>query len=127
VYLVQVSYWLEDCANFTTTPEENDQYSATHFLVQYKQQANPLLSMHNLALKCNKRLRPLFRPKISNTCHQMPNPSREPVSLTLSRQQPEAVTKSDWPEICSPDPWNLLKPFEHNFILPMFGQQILCR
>jgi hypothetical protein len=59
----------------------------------------------------------------------MPNLSRETVSLTLSRQQPEDVTKSDLPEICSPDPWNLLKmkPFEHNFILAMFGQPILCR
>jgi hypothetical protein len=24
------SHWLEDCANFTPTPEENDQYSANH-------------------------------------------------------------------------------------------------
>jgi hypothetical protein len=23
------SHWLEDCANFTSTPEENDQYSQT--------------------------------------------------------------------------------------------------
>jgi hypothetical protein len=32
------SHWLEDCANFTPTPEEHN---------QYKQQANPLLSIHN--------------------------------------------------------------------------------
>jgi hypothetical protein len=25
---VPASHWLEDCANFTPTPEENDQYSA---------------------------------------------------------------------------------------------------
>jgi hypothetical protein len=37
VYLVQVSL----LANFTPTPEETDQYSAT-LLVQDKQQANPL-------------------------------------------------------------------------------------
>jgi hypothetical protein len=24
------SHWLEDCANFTPTPEKNDQYSANH-------------------------------------------------------------------------------------------------
>jgi hypothetical protein len=24
------SHWLEDCANFTPTPEENEQYSANH-------------------------------------------------------------------------------------------------
>jgi hypothetical protein len=41
------SHWLEDCANFTTTPEENDKYSASQpLLVQYKQQANLLLSVH---------------------------------------------------------------------------------
>jgi hypothetical protein len=32
------SHWLEDCADLTPTPEGND---------KYKQQANPLLSMHN--------------------------------------------------------------------------------
>jgi hypothetical protein len=37
------SHWLEDCANCTPMPEENDKYSANH----YKQEANPLLSMHN--------------------------------------------------------------------------------
>jgi hypothetical protein len=34
------SNWLEDCANFTPTTEENEQYSANHrqpLLVQYKQ------------------------------------------------------------------------------------------
>ncbi len=41
------SHWLEDCANVTPTPEENDQYSANHSLVQYKQQANLLLLMNN--------------------------------------------------------------------------------
>jgi hypothetical protein len=25
------SHWLEDCANFTPTPEENDQYNASHY------------------------------------------------------------------------------------------------
>ncbi len=35
--------WLNDCANFTPLPEENDQ----PLLVQYKQQANPHISMHN--------------------------------------------------------------------------------
>ncbi len=25
------SHWLEDCANFTPTPEENEQYSANHY------------------------------------------------------------------------------------------------
>jgi hypothetical protein len=25
------SHWLEDCANFTPAPEENDQHSANHF------------------------------------------------------------------------------------------------
>ncbi len=37
---------LEDCANFTPTPEENDPIHRP-LLVQYKLQANPLLSMHN--------------------------------------------------------------------------------
>jgi hypothetical protein len=43
------SHWLEDCANCTPTPEETDKYSAIRqpLLVQYKQQASPLLSMHN--------------------------------------------------------------------------------
>jgi hypothetical protein len=31
------SHWLEDCANFTPTLEDNNQYSAT-----YRQQAKPL-------------------------------------------------------------------------------------
>ncbi len=38
--------------------------------MSYKQQANPLLSMHN------------YTPKTNHTCHQKPNPSREPVSLS---------------------------------------------
>ncbi len=25
------SLWLQDCANFTPTPKENDQYSVNHF------------------------------------------------------------------------------------------------
>jgi hypothetical protein len=25
------SHWLEDCVNFTQTPEENNQYSVSHF------------------------------------------------------------------------------------------------
>jgi hypothetical protein len=36
------SHWLENCANFTPNPEENDQYSAKKKIariVQYKQQA----------------------------------------------------------------------------------------
>ncbi len=41
------SFGLEDCANFTPTPGENDQLSRQLLLVQFKQQANPLLSMHN--------------------------------------------------------------------------------
>jgi hypothetical protein len=36
------SHWLDDCANCMPAAEENDKYSANH-----KQQANPLLSMHN--------------------------------------------------------------------------------
>jgi hypothetical protein len=40
------SHWLEDCANFTPTPEENYQYTRQALLVQYKHQANPLLSMN---------------------------------------------------------------------------------
>jgi hypothetical protein len=36
------SHWLEDCANFTQTPEENDQYSAN----QYKHHAK-LLSVNS--------------------------------------------------------------------------------
>jgi hypothetical protein len=39
------------CENFTPTPEENDQYSVNQFLVQYKQPANPLLSMHAAQLR----------------------------------------------------------------------------
>jgi hypothetical protein len=40
---------LKDCANFTAMPGENNQYSASRqlLLVQYKQQANPVLSIHN--------------------------------------------------------------------------------
>jgi hypothetical protein len=35
--LTLASLWLEDCANFTPTPEENYQYSAKYvLLVQYK-------------------------------------------------------------------------------------------
>ncbi len=42
------AFWLENCENFTPTQERNDQqYSANPLLVQYKQQANPLLSMNN--------------------------------------------------------------------------------
>jgi hypothetical protein len=40
------SHWLEDCANFTATPEETT-HQRQPLLVQFKQQANPLLSMHN--------------------------------------------------------------------------------
>jgi hypothetical protein len=37
------SHWLENFANFTPMPEENDQYSANHSKsVQYKHPANPL-------------------------------------------------------------------------------------
>jgi len=39
------SHWQQDCANFTPTPEEKTNTIA--FLVQYKHQANPLLSMNN--------------------------------------------------------------------------------
>jgi hypothetical protein len=42
------SHWLEDYANIMPTLEENDQYMQRQpLLVQYKQQANPLLLMHN--------------------------------------------------------------------------------
>jgi hypothetical protein len=42
------SHWLEDCANVTPTPEENDHATQSQsLLVLYKQQANPLLSMYN--------------------------------------------------------------------------------
>jgi hypothetical protein len=40
------SYRLTDCANFTPTPDENNQCSA-NYLVQCKQQVNPFLSMNN--------------------------------------------------------------------------------
>ncbi len=49
--------WLEDCANFTTLPEENDQYSANPSECN-KQQANTLLSMNNytpLVISCNDK------------------------------------------------------------------------
>ena len=48
------SHWLEDCANFTTAPKENDQ----PLVVQYEQQANILLSMPNyppLVISGNKK------------------------------------------------------------------------
>ncbi len=38
--LAFASHWLEDCANFTPTPEANDQ--PQQLLLQYKQKANPL-------------------------------------------------------------------------------------
>jgi hypothetical protein len=43
------AHWqLEDCANFTPPLEENGgKKQRQPLLVQYKQQANPLLSMHN--------------------------------------------------------------------------------
>jgi hypothetical protein len=51
VYLIQVSLlaWSAGwrIVNFTPTLEDNIQYSANHCLVQYKHQANPLLSMNN--------------------------------------------------------------------------------
>jgi hypothetical protein len=40
------SYWLADCANFTPTPGENKNTAPFILLVQYKQQANPLLSIN---------------------------------------------------------------------------------
>jgi hypothetical protein len=49
-----VSHWLEDCANFMPTPEENGQYIQRQpLLMQYKLQANPLLSMNNLYSTCD--------------------------------------------------------------------------
>jgi hypothetical protein len=42
---VSAFHWLEDCANFTPKLEENNQFSQP-LLMQYKQQANPLLSMN---------------------------------------------------------------------------------
>jgi hypothetical protein len=44
------TYWLEVCAYSLPTPEKNDQYNTEPtavLLVQYRQQAIPLLSMHN--------------------------------------------------------------------------------
>jgi hypothetical protein len=43
------SHWLEDCANFTPTPEENyyPVIQRQPLLVPYKQQANPILTMNN--------------------------------------------------------------------------------
>ncbi len=42
------SHWMEDCANFTPTPYLGKwQIQRQKLLVQYKQQANLLLSMHN--------------------------------------------------------------------------------
>jgi hypothetical protein len=42
------AHWLEECANFTPTLEKNGgKKQRQPLLVQYKQQANPLLSMHN--------------------------------------------------------------------------------
>jgi hypothetical protein len=58
------SHWLEDCANFTPTPEENDKYSAERF-VRYKQQANTPLSMNNyipLVVSMNDKNKPLTVP-----------------------------------------------------------------
>jgi hypothetical protein len=48
---------MEDCAYFTPTPEENDQYSTNRqpFLVQYQQKHNPLLSMNNYTLRVISR------------------------------------------------------------------------
>jgi hypothetical protein len=44
------SHCLEDCANFTPTMEENDQYNANHsHPVQYKHQAKLLFSMNNFS------------------------------------------------------------------------------
>jgi hypothetical protein len=41
------SHWLDDCENFTPTPEEQQPIQRQLLLVQYKQQANPHLSIHN--------------------------------------------------------------------------------
>jgi hypothetical protein len=41
------SHWLEDCANFTPTPEENDQYSANHSWCNTSTKSIHFLSMHN--------------------------------------------------------------------------------
>jgi hypothetical protein len=41
------SHWLKDYANFTQTPEENDQYSVNQSYSAIHQQANPLLSINN--------------------------------------------------------------------------------
>jgi hypothetical protein len=45
--LALASHWLKDYANFTQTPEENDQYSVNDSYSAIHQQANPLLSINN--------------------------------------------------------------------------------
>jgi hypothetical protein len=50
--LTSASHWLEDCTNLTPTPEKNYRLP---LLEQYKQQANPLLLMHNIILHYDYR------------------------------------------------------------------------
>jgi hypothetical protein len=41
------SHWLEKDVNFTPMPDKYQTTNTAALLVQYKQQANPLLSMNN--------------------------------------------------------------------------------
>jgi hypothetical protein len=100
------SHWLEDCANFTPTPVENDQYRANHscqwtiilhLWIAGMTIAN-IISQLKLALttrnilsrykiiratkKFKKLIRPLFRPKTYHTCHQKTNSSCETIPLS---------------------------------------------
>jgi hypothetical protein len=103
-------HWLEDSANITPTPEENDQYSAapsTLFEIQAASQSTFIMNnytsleisgidkntqqlRHKIIRepKTFKRLTgPLFRPKTNHICHQKPNPSRETVPSTGNPQK----------------------------------------
>ncbi len=105
------SPWLDDCANFTPTPEENDQFSGNHSQsnsrskpIHFYQQTNytPLVisgndknkqtrstarntllryKMIGAPKKFKKWPRILFRPKTNHTCYQKPNSSRNTVHL----------------------------------------------
>ncbi len=61
--LARDSHSLEDCASFTQTLEENNSTAPTTvLLVQYKQQANPLLLTHNytpLVISRNNKIKQL--------------------------------------------------------------------
>jgi hypothetical protein len=62
------SHWLEDFANFTPTPEENDQYSANYSLWNISIKPNPLLTMNNytpLMISRNGKLSSINRKKLT--------------------------------------------------------------